>query len=231
MRLPLLVLHITGGIIGLLSGTIAMVFRKGSRGHRMAGDVFVIAMLLMAACAVPLAIMKHQLNNIFGGFLTFYLVTTAWATGRRRGMGTGILDWGALVFALALGVSLLTLGAMVANGRATGQAGVPLFMYFFLGSIPLLAAAGDIRMLVRGGITGKQRLARHLWRMCFGLFVATGSFFLGQQQVFPVFLRGSILLFFLAILPLVLLIFWLTRVRLAKRGIGAYLTREQDVSA
>ena len=129
MRLPLLVLHISGGIIGLLSGTVAMIFRKGSRGHRLAGDVFVISMLLMAACAVPLAIMKHQLNNIFGGFLTFYLVTTAWTAGRRRGRETGILDWGALVFALTLGASLLSLGTMVAKGRAAGQAGVPLFMY------------------------------------------------------------------------------------------------------
>ena len=231
MRLALLFFHISGGIIGLVSGSLAMIFRKGSRGHRLAGNVFVISMLLMAACAVPLAIMKHQLNNVFGGFLTFYLVTTAWAAGRRRDKGTGILDWGALVFALALGVSLLTLGSMVANGRATGQAGVPLFMYFFLGSIPLLAGAGDIRMLVRGGIAGKQRIARHLWRMCFGLFIATGSFFLGQQQVFPAFVRGSILLFVLALMPLVLLIYWLIRVKLGKRPAGSYLTREPNVNA
>jgi hypothetical protein len=190
-----------------------MSFRKGSRGHRVAGDVFVIAMLTMAACAVPLAVMKHQLNNIFGGFLTFYLVTTGWAAGRGRGAKTGILDWGALVFAIALGVSLLTLGTLVAKGQVAGQAGVPLFMYFFLGSIPLLAAAGDIRMLVCRGVSGRQRVARHLWRMCFGLFIATGSFFLGQQQVFPAFVRRSTALFILAITPLVLLIYWLIRVR------------------
>jgi len=32
----------------------------------------------------------------------------------------------------------------------------------------LLAAAGDIRMLVRGGVFGAKRIVRHLWRMCFG---------------------------------------------------------------
>jgi uncharacterized membrane protein len=77
----------------------------------------------------------------------------------------------------------------------------------------LLAAAGDIRMMVRGGLFGTKRLVRHLWRLCFGLFIATGSVFLGQQQVFPAVLRGSILLIVLAVLPLIVLIFWLFRVR------------------
>jgi hypothetical protein len=56
--------------------------------------------------------------------------------------------------------------------------------------------------------------------MCFGLFIATGSFFLGQQQVFPAVLRGSFLLIVLAILPLGLLIFWFFRVRLANATVG-----------
>src|SRR2546427_212012 len=85
-------------------------------------------------------------------------------------------------------------------------------MSFRMGSVMLLAAAGDIRMLVRGGVFGAKRIVRHLWRMCFGLFVATGSFFLGQQQVFPARLRGSPALFVPALLPLALLIFWLFRV-------------------
>jgi hypothetical protein len=104
-------------------------------------------------------------------------------------------------------------------------------MYFFMGSVPLLAAAGDIRMLVRGGISGRQRLVRHLWRMCFGLFIATGSFFLGQQQVFPAWLRRTNILFVPAILPLILLIFWLIRVRLTKRGVGVYVAREMEAGA
>jgi hypothetical protein len=89
-------------------------------------------------------------------------------------------------------------------------------MSFFFGVVLLLAAAGDIRMLVRGGISGRHRITRHPWRMCFGLFIATGSFFLGQQQVFPVFLRGSVFLTVLALLPFPLMIYWLFRVRFGK---------------
>jgi uncharacterized membrane protein len=217
MRLPVLVLHIGAGIVGLLSGAIALSVRKGSERHRMAGDVFVVAMLIMGACASYLAVLKHQTSNFFGGLLTFYLITTAWLAGRRGERRPGIFDWTALAMALAVGGTLFTLGVRVVTGHAEPQAGVPVAMYFFMGTIPLLAAAGDIRMLVRDGITGRPRLVRHLWRMCFGLFIATGSFFLGQQQVFPEVLRKQYLLGPLAILPLILLIYWLLRVKLTKR--------------
>lgn len=217
MRLPLLFLHITGGMIGLFSGTVAMVYRKGSRGHRLSGDVFVVAMLVMGACGSALALMKHQPDNFFGGLVTFYMVTTAWLTGKRRQEGVGRLDWGALVLALLLGGSLLTLAVLVSTGQAAKQPGVPVGMYFFLATIILLAASGDVRMLAHGGISGSARLARHLWRMCFGLFIASGSFFLGKQEFFPAPLRKPYLLFPLAILPLGMLIYWLLRVKLAKR--------------
>ena len=89
-------------------------------------------------------------------------------------------------------------------------------MSFLFAAILLLAAAGDVRVLAHGGISGRSRVVRHLWRMCVGLFIATGSFFLGQPQVFPVALRGSIYLITPAVLPLPLLILWLIRVRFRK---------------
>src|ERR1700756_3039156 len=223
MRLPLLFLHIAGGMVGLLSGTVAMLYRKGSGGHRLSGDVFVVSMMIMGACGSILALMKHQPDNFFGGLVTVYMVTTGWLTGRNRQQETGLLDWGALVFALMLGGSLLTLSVLVASGQAARQPGVPIGMYFFLAAITLLAAAGDVRMLARGGISGAPRLARHLWRMCFGLFIATGSLFLGKQEFFPAALRKQYLLVPMAIFPLVMLIYWLVRVRARKNRVSAQL--------
>jgi len=232
MRLPLLVLHITGGIVGLLSGALAMIYRKGSRGHRAVGDVFVVSMLIMGACGSILAFMIHQPNNVFGGVLTFYMVSTAWLAGRRKENDTASLfDYAALLMALALGGTLITLGVRVVTGQIAGDEGVPIFMYFVMGGIPLLAAAGDIRMLVRGGVTGTQRVKRHLWRMCFGWFIATGSFFLGQQQVIPEAVRKQYLLVPLALAPLLLLIYWLVRISWKKSVIGAYFLRQETEKA
>jgi len=209
---PLLPVHIAGGIVGILSGTAAMSFRKGSLRHALAGKVFVAALLTMASSAVYLAFMKNQMSNVLGGTFAFYLVATGWATARRGDGETGIFDWAALLIPSLVGIGLWILGLRVVSGHAKPANGVPLGMYFFMGSVMLLAAAGDVRMLVRGGVFGAKRIVRHLWRMCFGLFIATGSFFLGQQQVFPRWLRGSPVLFIPALLPLALLIFWLFRV-------------------
>jgi hypothetical protein len=223
---PILVLHICAGTLALFSGAAAMSFRKGSRRHRVAGNVFVLSMLSMAAAAVYLAFVKHQMGNVFGGMLTFYLVTTAWLTARRRDGETHILDWGALLVALAIGATIMIYGLEKATGKPGLNDGVPVGMYLFLSSVVLLAAAGDLRMLVRGGVSGTQRLVRHLWRMCFALFFASGSFFLGpqnrplrllravglKQQLFAALLGKNVLLL-LAVLPLILMIFWVFRVR------------------
>jgi uncharacterized membrane protein len=226
MRSPILDLHICAGIIGLLSGAVAIAFRKGSRGHRAAGNVFVISMLTMAASAVCLAFMKHQMGNVFGGIATFYLIGTAWLTARRRDGETSRFDWLVLLIPLAIGILNWMAGWDALHTPTGSKDGVPAGMNFFLGSIFLLAAVGDVRMLMRGGVRGATRIARHLWRMCFGLFIAAGSFFLGPSnrplrllsamglgQHLPQALFSTGLYLILSILPLVLLIFWFVRVR------------------
>ena len=143
-------------------------------------------MLTMAASAVYLAAVKHQSSNIGGGILTLYMVGTAWVTVRRKNRETSLFDWGALLIPLAIGIATILSGIQVVRSHADPPDGVPVGMHFFMGSVLLLAAAGDLRTLWQGGLSGTQRIVRHLWRMCFGLFIATGSFFLGQgSKIFP----------------------------------------------
>jgi hypothetical protein len=199
--------------MGMLSGFAAVSFRKGSRRHVLAGTVFVISMLSMSASGMFLAIKKSSPGDVLGGALTFYLVATAWMTARRRNAETSIFDWGALLAVLAVAAVTVTYGLEAANSPTGLVHGYPPGNYFFLGSVALLAAMGDVRMLVRHGISGTPRLARHLWRMCFALFIAAASIFLARQQVFPDLLRKTGVLLLLSFLPLVLMIFWLIRVR------------------
>jgi hypothetical protein len=215
MRSPLLVIHIISGTLGVLAGFVAVFLRKGSRRHALAGNIFVVSMLSLATSGATLAVMKSQVTNVLGGVFTFYLVATAWATARRR-MGTGALDWIGLVFALAVGASELTFGVQAVRSVTGQRFGYPPGIYFFMGSVVLLAAIGDIRMIARGGISGTPRIARHLWRMCFGLFIAASSIFLARPQLFPAILQKTGTLAFLSFLPLLLMIFWLIRVRFAK---------------
>src|SRR5271156_2341319 len=130
MRSPILFVHIIAGTLGMLSGFVAVFLRKGSRRHGLAGKIFVISMLSLAASGVYLAVVKSQPGNILGGTLTFYLVATAWMTARRREGETGIFDWGALLAALAIGAVAAT-WAMEAAKSPTGlKHGYPVGPYF-----------------------------------------------------------------------------------------------------
>ncbi len=158
-----------------------MSFRKGSPRHVLAGKIFVASMLTMGVLAVYLAIVRHQTNNIGGGIVTVYLIGTGWLTARRRDGETRNFDWVVLLIPLTLGILTWMNSLKVVRSGATSQDGVPVGMTFFMGSVMLLAAVGDARMLVRGGVFGAKRIARHLWRMCFGLFIAAGLFSWGPQ--------------------------------------------------
>ena len=173
------------------------------------------------------------------GEQSFHLVTLSLGTlvirrtgqcARRRDGETSRFDWIVLLIPLALGILTWMNGLKVVRSGASSQDGVPVGMSFFMGSVMLLAAAGDFRMLVRGGVFGAKRIARHLWRMCFGLFIAAGSFFLGPsnrplrllsavgigQHLSPA-LFSTTLYLILSILPLILLILWLSIRELALR--------------
>jgi hypothetical protein len=75
-----------------------------------------------------------------------------------------------------------------------------------------LAALGDLSVVLRRGVSGAQRIARHLWRMCFGLLIAVGSFAAQGSDALPSAVRGPELLFSSMILVLVVMVYWLVRV-------------------
>jgi len=231
MRTPLLFFHIVAGTLGMLSGFVAVILRKGSRWHGIVGNMFVVTMLCLSSSGTILAIMKSQPGNIVGGAITFYFVATAWLTARRRDGAPGRFDWGALVAVLGLASVELTWGLQAALSPTGLKYDYPPGPYFFMGSVAALAAVGDIRMLVRGGISGTQRIARHLWRMCFGLFVASASIFLARQHLFPAFMRKTGMLLLLSFLPLMLMIFWLVRVRFTKAYKRKPMTRAGEVQS
>jgi uncharacterized membrane protein len=202
---PMVLFHICAGSLAILSGAMALSLCKGSRRHGVAGSVFVVSMLSLSGSGAYMAFVAPdgETINVLMGVLTFYLVATAWLTARRRKGGTGLLDWGALLVAAAVATGLFRMGM---TDRRFGV--VP----FVFGAVALLAAVLDLRMIVRGGVFGADRIARHLWRMCTGLYIAVMSFFLGQSQVFPYAVRKTGLLAVPGIVVLVLLIFWLLRV-------------------
>ena len=219
-----LAFHVATGLAGLGAGFVALAARKGGRWHRRAGVVFVYAMVATGITAAGISVYAGK--SPYGGALAAYLVFTAF-TAVRPLPGVGRPAAVALMLLAAATAAVTYAGGFVALGRPRNMLeGVPAGMLFFMGTIALLAAFGDLRMIRGGALDGPRRLARHLWRMCFGLFIAAGSFLLGQMKFIPEPVRIVPLLFAVAVSPLVLLLYWMWRVRL-RRNLRGMLTAQR----
>ena len=220
----LLAFHVAMGVTALPAGYVAIAARKGGKWHRRSGVVFVYTMIAMGLAAVGIAVYEGK-KDVAGGALTAYLVFTALTTvkplpraGRRMDIALTVL---AFVFAQGMFARAFT-----ALGKPGNRIeGVPAGMLFFLATVTLLAGIGDVRMIWAGGIQGTRRLARHLWRMCFGLFIASGSFVaqLTKMTFMPGWMRGLPAILVLSAAPLAVLLYWMWRVRL-KRNLRGLMT-------
>jgi uncharacterized membrane protein len=211
LHVAIMAIHIAAGVLALPAGTLAAAARKGGRLHARAGTGFVATMLTLGVTAAILEPFRQPTpGSPLVGVFVCYFVLTSWVTARRRDGTTGWFEAAAALVALGFAAAIAW-GAI--NGSTSPAGRGPVFI---LAGLSLLAGLGDLTAALRGRLTAAQRIRRHLWRMCFAFFIATGSFFIGQQDILPAAVRGSPLLFVLGFAPFALMAFWLIRLRFAK---------------
>lgn len=218
----LIILHVGAGTIAVFAGAAALLSQKGTGIHRAAGNVFFVSMLAAAGAGAYVAFLKPEMITFIAGVFTVYLVATAWATVRREEKTIGPLEYVMPLAALAVAAAGAIFG-LDAQSDPTGlKDGYPSTPYFFFGGLSLLAAAFDSSVLARRGLAGRQRIARHLWRMCFALYIAAGSLFSGPgAKVFPESLRGSPILAAPEMAVLVSMFVFLAVALFTRRYVGA----------
>lgn len=217
----LLQIHIAAGGLAMALGAVALLVKKGGTLHRRSGLLFVFAMLVMGFSASILGFLKSPTDgNVFSGLMTAYFVGTALTTVRPASPWTRRVNASALVVVVGLALGMVVSGVKAFNSPDVSAGGVPFrtlgVMSFVLATVMTLAAVGDVRILRGGMPRGGPRLARHLWRMCFALFIAAGSFFSIRERVAKIlpepFTSGP-----MRALPILLLFgamfYWLWRVR------------------
>ena len=213
----LLPIHVAAGGLALVLGALALLVKKGGPVHRRSGRLFVYAMLLMGATAA-------MLGNVVGGLMAVYFAGTALTTVQPVSAWTRRINVVALTMAIALALLAIVGGVRGVRSPGLSPGGVPFrtigVMSFFLAGVLILSAAGDLRIMRVGVPRGGPRLARHLWRMCFALFIAAGSFFSIRERVAAIlpapFTSGP-----MRALPILLIFgamfYWLWKVRSRRR--------------
>ena len=216
-----LAVHFAAGLVAIISGTIALAVAKGGRLHKQSGVVFTWAMVVLGLTAAGIGTYENRPGQVFGGLLAAYLVFSAMTTVKPLPRIGQRFNVALMVLAFAYGVASVYGGVHEWLDPTVHVIGRPRIVPpLVIGTVMLLAAIGDLRAIRSGGLRGSRRLARHLWRMCFGLFVATGSFFLGQMKFIPEPVRVVPLLLVLAFAPILFLLYWMWRVRVRGRLTG-----------
>jgi len=190
------------GVVGagiVLAGLLALFSRKGSSFHRQCGKIFVLllavmALVIVASAIAPATHLISTLGMIFTA-LTCYLVLTSWATVATPAASLGKFARIAPVLALSIASAAALLGWQAQTGQLVMDDDIPVLAFFVFAGVAFLAACADVSVVLRGGISGAQRLFRHLWRMCFALYFSVATIFTGPGSIlFPENIRGTWLL-------------------------------------
>ena len=91
----------------------------------------------------------------------------------------------------------------------------PLLVAIYVLTLVLaIAAGGDLFVIISGGVSGASRIARHLWRMCVALTLATGSALSnGLPRLLPAAYQLPDWTLYLQVIWVALLVYWMVRVR------------------
>lgn len=203
----LLYAHIGGGTIGLVSGVVASLSRKGRKLHRLAGKIFFISMFvcyLIGALVSPFLAQEQRLNTV-AAVLSLYLLITAFRAANRTVFIASIEEKISLAIGgiiLLFSCLFLYIGSQHPQGLIDGVPSDTFVMFIVFIS---LAIIGDINALIRKKLSAKARIVRHVWRICLSFFIAAGSTFFGQAKFFPDWFTATILPTLFVLFPFVIL--------------------------
>ncbi len=162
-------IHTPTGAIGLITAVVALFVIKGGISHRKAGNWFTVSMTIMLVSGFVAAHLKESTDDMFLSAVVIYTVFTAWLTAKHKKYETGFMEYVALAWIVIFAIAALFVSA------GWRDVNVPS-VYLFWAGFAFLCAIGDIRNLYLSGLSGNQRIIRHVWRIGFSLIWALLAF-------------------------------------------------------
>ncbi len=121
---PAIQIHLAAAIFALIIGAVIWLRPKGTKSHKLAGRIFIIAMLITAASAIPITEIRPGQYSLIHLFipLTLLAITSALWRIKKRNIKGHIRAVKGLYF-----------GALIIPGIFTLMPGRRLFAVFFGG--------------------------------------------------------------------------------------------------
>lgn len=186
-----LILHIVGGSVGLFTGTINLVRRKGDKKHRLVGKVFAYSMYTAGFSSLVLSVLHSNIFLFMVGVFTIYLVGTGYRYIFLKMLGRvqspAILDW--TISGGMLMAGLLFIGLGIKHALSGNYFGI---VFIVFGSLGVGMVKTDFHNY-RGRVKAVNYwLLAHLQRMIAGYIAATTAFLVVNAEYSPVALPSVV---------------------------------------
>lgn len=180
----ILVLHIVAGTLGLSSGTVNIIKKKGGNVHRIVGDIFLYSMLTVSVSAFALSIIHPNYFLFIVGVFTLYLVGSGTRYLHLKQLGNKqkahFIDWTLTYFMLAFGLAFVVLGIYHLVGK-----NIFGIVFIALGGVGLRMVKADFT-----NFRGKSKiknvwLTAHIQRIMGAYTSAITAFIVVNNQILP----------------------------------------------
>lgn len=179
----LLALHITGGAVGLFTGTINIIRRKGDKKHKLIGKFFLYGMLTAGISSLMLSLMHPNYFLFIVGVFTIYMVSTGerylYLKKLLHYQKPILMDWVLLGMMLLFGIAFIVFGMLLFLQQE--KFGIVFIVFGFI----------SLRFVFKDwkNYTGKAKeknywLLAHLQRMT-GAYIASLTAFLVVNKFLP----------------------------------------------
>lgn len=179
-----LALHIIAGTLGLITGTINIIGKKGGKIHFIVGRIFFYSMLTVSASAFVLSIIHPNYFLFIVGVFTLYLVSSATRYLRLKHLIKGQqpkwIDWLLTYFMLAFGIAFIFFGLYhLVNKNMFG------LVFIVFGGIGLKMVLTDFKNFKGKAAAANTWLMVHIQRMIAGYIAALTAFLVVNNQILP----------------------------------------------
>ena len=169
----ILAIHILGGSIGLLSGTLLMILPKGNLMHKKVGMFFFLGMCIAGLVSLALALLHPNRFLFLIGVFTLYMTIAGkqYLSFQNPNHQAKWFNWLLTIIMLCFGATLIFLGIRILSNDSF--AGV----YLSFGFISLNFVRMDYYNFKKLNTKPNFALTGHLQRMC-GAYIASLTAFL-----------------------------------------------------
>jgi uncharacterized membrane protein len=178
-----LLLHIVGGSVGLLSGMLNIIRKKGDKNHKLTGKIFFVSMLTAGASSLVLSFLHPNYFLFVVGVFTLYMVGSGQRYLKHKQQykpDSKRIEWAMTILMLLAGLLFIGMGILtIIKSNLFG------IVFITFGSIGLLFVRQDFKNYFDKTTIKNYWLIGHLQRMTGGFIAALTAFLVVNAKYFP----------------------------------------------